>query len=171
MFDRSQLPDPANYFKSEGLRLKGARHANWKTTECRFHGGSDSMRVNVATGAFRCMNCQASGGDVLAYHMQAIMAFCHVLAIRIFFEHDIHTLTHEDGRRDAVLLGSLALVLSIETINDITHIIYRDDTLILRETHIISLRLVLQVIEPKNITEILHVAAEVYVILYEDTIA
>ena len=70
MFDRSQLPDPANYFNSEGLRLKGARHANWKTTECRFHGGSDSMRVNVATGAFRCMNCQASGGDVLAYHMQ-----------------------------------------------------------------------------------------------------
>ena len=69
MFDRSQLPDPANYFKSEGLRLKGARHANWKTTECRFHGGSDSMRVNVATGAFRCMNCGARGGDVLAYHM------------------------------------------------------------------------------------------------------
>ena len=69
MFDRSQLPDPANYFKSEGLRLKGARHANWKTTECRFHGGSDSMRVNVATGAFKCMNCGAGGGDVLAYHM------------------------------------------------------------------------------------------------------
>ena len=108
---------------------------------------------------------------VLAYYIQAIMAFCHVLAIRIFFEQNIHTLTHEDGRRDAVLLGSLALILSIETINDITHIIYRDDTLILRETHIISLRLVLQVIEPKNITEILHVAAEVYVILYEDTIA
>ena len=71
MFDRSQLPDPANYFKSEGLRLKGARHANWKTTECRFHGGSDSMRVNVATGAFKCMNCGAGGGDVLAYHMHA----------------------------------------------------------------------------------------------------
>ena len=108
---------------------------------------------------------------VLAYYMQAIMAFCHVLAMLIFLKLDIHTLAHEDGRRDAVLLGSLALILSIETINDITHIIYRDDTLILRETHIISLRLVLQVIEPKNITEILHVAAEVYVILYEDTIA
>lgn len=27
------------------------------------------MRVNVATGAFRCMNCGARGGDVLAYHM------------------------------------------------------------------------------------------------------
>ena len=64
MFDRSQLPDPANYFKSEGLRLKGARHANWKTTECRFHGGSDSMRVNVATGAFRCMNCQATARSI-----------------------------------------------------------------------------------------------------------
>lgn len=27
------------------------------------------MRVNAATGAFRCMNCGARGGDVLAYHM------------------------------------------------------------------------------------------------------
>ena len=70
-FIRDQLPCPENYFESEGLHLKGARHAKWKTTECRFHGGSDSMRVNVATGAFKCMNCQVSGGDVLAYHMQA----------------------------------------------------------------------------------------------------
>ena len=84
---------------------------------------------------------------IIAYHMQAIMAFCHVLAIRILLKQDIHTLTHEDSRRDAVLLGCLPLVLSIETINDITHIINRDDALVLRETHIISLRLVLQVVQ------------------------
>ena len=98
------------------------------------------------------------------------MAFCHVLAIRIFFEQNIHALTHEDGRRDTVLLGSLALVLSIETINDITHIIYRDDTLVLRETHIISLRLVLQVIEPGKTLQVVDVATEVDIILYVDTI-
>ena len=69
---------------------------------------------------------------IIAYHMQAIMTFCHVLAIRIFLKQDIRTLTHEDGRRDTVLLGSIALILSIKTINDITHIIYRDDTLVLR---------------------------------------
>lgn len=69
-FERNQLPDAVSYYEGEGLRLIGPQSAKWKTTECRFHGGSDSMRVNVATGAFRCMNCQASGGDVLAYHMQ-----------------------------------------------------------------------------------------------------
>lgn len=68
-FDRNQLPDPLGYYEAEGLALKGPRSAKWQTTECRFHGGRDSMRINVATGAFRCMNCGARGGDVLAYHM------------------------------------------------------------------------------------------------------
>ncbi len=68
-FEREQLPDPASYFEAEGLTLIGPRSSKWKTTECLFHGGSDSMRVNIATGGFRCMNCGAHGGDVLAYHM------------------------------------------------------------------------------------------------------
>lgn len=67
---RNLLPDAISYYEGEGLHLKGPRAAKWKTTECRFHGGSDSMRVNVATGAFKCMNCSVGGGDVLAYHMQ-----------------------------------------------------------------------------------------------------
>ena len=66
-FDRRNLPDAVGYYESEGLKLTG--RGKWRTTECKFHGGSDSMRVNVATGAFRCMNCGARGGDVLAYHM------------------------------------------------------------------------------------------------------
>lgn len=70
-FDRNRLPDPISYFEAEGLRLKGPRTAKWRTTECKFHGGSDSMRVNVKTGAFCCMNCGARGGDVLAYQMAA----------------------------------------------------------------------------------------------------
>ena len=68
-FDRQKLPDPITYFESENLTLKGPPKAKWLTTECRFHGGSDSMRVNRFSGAFRCMNCGAKGGDVLAYHM------------------------------------------------------------------------------------------------------
>ncbi len=67
-FKREQLPDPANYFEAEGLKLVGP--GRWKTTCCIFHGGSDSMRVNMASGAWACMNCGAKGGDVLAYHMQ-----------------------------------------------------------------------------------------------------
>ncbi len=70
-YDRTRLPEPASYYEGKGLTLKGPRSAKWKTTRCEFHGGSDSMRVNVETGAYRCMNCGEGGGDVLAHHMAA----------------------------------------------------------------------------------------------------
>lgn len=69
-FDRTQLPDPLSYFEHAGLVLKGS--GKWKTTECRFHGGSDSMRINTTSGAWVCMACGVKGGDVLAYEMQAM---------------------------------------------------------------------------------------------------
>lgn len=68
-FIKENLPDPVNYFEAEGLKLTGK--GKWRTTECRFHGGSDSMRVNTASGGWCCMVCSAKGGDVLAYHLQA----------------------------------------------------------------------------------------------------
>ncbi len=69
-YERSSLPDPLSYYESEGLKLTS--RGKWRTTECRFHGGSDSMRINIETGAFVCMaGCGARGGDVLAYHMAA----------------------------------------------------------------------------------------------------
>lgn len=70
-FDRTQLPDATTYFENQGLVLKGPRSAKWKTTTCVFHGGSDSMRVRVATGAWVCMSCGEKGGDVLAYEIKA----------------------------------------------------------------------------------------------------
>ena len=70
-FDRNLLPDPITYFENQGLKLKGSPSAKWKTTSCNFHGGSDSMRVKSATGAWRCMNCGESGGDVLTYEIKA----------------------------------------------------------------------------------------------------
>ena len=70
MFDRNLLPEPATYFESRGLTLKGPRTAKWKTTTCNFHDGSDSMRVNIATGAWVCMSCGEKGGDVLAYEIK-----------------------------------------------------------------------------------------------------
>jgi hypothetical protein len=69
-FDRTLLPDPVTYFENHNLTLKGPRSAKWKTTNCNFHGGSDSMRVNVATGSWVCMNCGEKGGDVLAYEIK-----------------------------------------------------------------------------------------------------
>ena len=70
-FDRTLLPDPATYFENQGLTLKGPRSAKWKTTTCNFHGGSDSMRINAATGAWVCMSCGEKGGDVLAYEIKS----------------------------------------------------------------------------------------------------
>ena len=68
-FDRSLLPEPAGYYEAQGLRLTGPRSAKWVTTACPFHGGSDSMRINLRSGGFCCMNCGARGGDVLAFEM------------------------------------------------------------------------------------------------------
>jgi hypothetical protein len=70
-FEREKLPDPISYYESQELIFQGSGPAPWRTTECRFHGGSDSMRIMVATGAFACMACGARGGDVLAYHRAA----------------------------------------------------------------------------------------------------
>src|SRR5438445_13818377 len=68
-FVRSSLPDPAEYFEGQGLKLVG--RGKWRSTRCVFHGGSDSMRINIDSGGFCCMNCGARGGDVLTYAMQA----------------------------------------------------------------------------------------------------
>lgn len=68
-FHRERLHEPVSYFEGEGLTLRG--RGRWRTAGCLFHGGSDSMRINVESGAFVCMaGCGASGGDVIAYHMQ-----------------------------------------------------------------------------------------------------
>ena len=67
-FIKDRLPDPQSYFESEDVHLVGP--GQWKTGPCHFHGGSDSMRVNVRTGGWVCMNCMAKGQDVLAFHMQ-----------------------------------------------------------------------------------------------------
>ena len=68
-FDKTLLPDAAGYFESQDLPLKG--RGEWATIACRFHGGSDSLRVNRAFGYWACMACHVKGGDVLSYHMQA----------------------------------------------------------------------------------------------------
>lgn len=70
-FDRDRLPDPVSYYEGQGLTLRGHSNASWRTTECQFHGGSDSMRVNAKTGAWVCMACGVKGGDVLSHLMQS----------------------------------------------------------------------------------------------------
>lgn len=67
-FDRTRLPDAAGYYEGLGLRLVG--RGKWRSTSCEFHGGRETMRLNLDSGAFVCMaGCGARGGDVLAYEM------------------------------------------------------------------------------------------------------
>jgi hypothetical protein len=68
-FKRNLLPRPAEYFKSQGLRVTGS--GEWKDALCPFHPDTHpSLRVRLDNGAFRCMVCHKRGGDVLAFHMQ-----------------------------------------------------------------------------------------------------
>ena len=68
-FKRDRLPNPAEYYEGQGLKLIGG--GQWKSTVCPFHKDTrPSLRVREDSGAFRCMVCGAHGGDVLAFHMQ-----------------------------------------------------------------------------------------------------
>jgi hypothetical protein len=69
-FDKTKLPEPTDYYQGRGLTLRGPKNAVAKTTACDFHGGSDSMRIFVASGGFVCMACGVKGGDILSYHQQ-----------------------------------------------------------------------------------------------------
>ncbi|MCA1601446.1 MAG: hypothetical protein LC776_07340 [Acidobacteria bacterium] len=68
-FRRDRLPNPAQYFSEQGLRLTG--NGEWKSAVCPFHEDTHpSLRVHAERGAFKCMTCGAKGGDVLAFHMR-----------------------------------------------------------------------------------------------------
>jgi hypothetical protein len=67
-FIRENLPDPLSYYQGRGLVLLPGKE--WRFTSCDFHGGRKTMRINVKSGAFKCMaECGAKGGDVIAYEM------------------------------------------------------------------------------------------------------
>jgi len=66
-FDRTMLPSTITYFNGQGLRLIG--RGAWRSTRCCFHEDArPSLRINVETGAYKCMACGAKGGDVLDFH-------------------------------------------------------------------------------------------------------
>jgi DNA primase len=66
-FHHDLLPDAPRYYQAAGLQLIG--RGPWRSALCPFHDDhTPSPRVNVETGAFRCMACGVKGGDVLAFH-------------------------------------------------------------------------------------------------------
>lgn len=71
-FNRNRLPAPEDYFKQHLPSLKRANPEGWAFALCPFHSDkSPSLRVNVLSGAYKCMACGTHGGDVLAFHMAA----------------------------------------------------------------------------------------------------
>ncbi len=71
-FNRDRLPTPADYFSLHLPSLKKHNADGWAFALCPFHADSaPSLRVNVLTGAYKCMACGAHGGDVLAFHIAA----------------------------------------------------------------------------------------------------
>ena len=67
-FIREREPDMESYIASMGLVLAGK--GRWRTTECQFHGGSDSLRVNTESNGWVCMSCMTKGGGAISHHMQ-----------------------------------------------------------------------------------------------------
>lgn len=68
-FRRDLLPGPLDYFRGEEIQLSG--RGLWRDALCPFHTDTrPSLRINAETGAFRCMACGASGGDVLDFHQR-----------------------------------------------------------------------------------------------------
>jgi hypothetical protein len=67
--NRSLLPTALDYYTGTcAMKLIGA--GVWRSTLCPFHNDSQpSLRINTTGGGYKCMVCEAKGGDVLAFHM------------------------------------------------------------------------------------------------------
>lgn len=67
--NRSLLPSPLEYYTGrEQMRLVGS--GEWCGAKCPFHDDhAPSLRINTRSGGYKCMVCEAKGGDVIAFHM------------------------------------------------------------------------------------------------------
>jgi hypothetical protein len=75
-FDRAALPSPRSFYSSEFGGLPRENSKGWTSAECCFHQSetrgrkrNKPLRVNLREGNFKCMSCDARGGDVLAFVM------------------------------------------------------------------------------------------------------
>jgi len=63
VFDRSRLPDAADFYQQEGMTLLG--RGTWRRTLCVFHDDHDpSLHINVESGHWSCKACGAKGSMI-----------------------------------------------------------------------------------------------------------
>ena len=120
---RELFPDTVAYLEGEGVNLVGP--GRWKTGPCHLHGGSDSLRVNTQTGGWRCMSCDAHGGDAIAFHMQRYgLEFVEAARALGAYADDGKRYTGPAkpatlSARDAMQLASFELLVALVVIHDI----------------------------------------------------
>lgn len=69
-FDRTRLPAARDYFRQHGPMPKRVNGEGWGLVRCVFHDDHmPSLSLNIETGGYRCLACNASGGGVLDFHM------------------------------------------------------------------------------------------------------
>ena len=83
-FDKDALPSPISYYSSQGVNLIGK--GLWVSALCPFHDDTvPSLRINTEKGAFKCMACGASGGDIIGFQMlrygQNFIEACRTLGV------------------------------------------------------------------------------------------
>lgn len=67
--NRALLPDVVEYLTARGYAVKG--RGEWRVMLCPFHDDSTpSLRINSRKGCFKCMSCEAKGGDLIAFHQK-----------------------------------------------------------------------------------------------------
>jgi DNA primase len=82
--NKDALPSPVSYYNTQGVNLKGK--GLWVSAICPFHDDTaPSFRINTEKGAFKCMACGASGGDIIAFQMlrygQNFIEACKALGV------------------------------------------------------------------------------------------
>jgi DNA primase len=67
--NKELLPSPSDYYDLQGIKLTGK--GEWRSALCPFHEDRfPSLRINMQSGGFICMACNARGGDIIAFHQK-----------------------------------------------------------------------------------------------------
>lgn len=67
--NKALLPSAATYYDLQGIKLIGL--GEWRSALCPFHDDkAPSLRINMKSGGFICMACNARGGDIISFHQK-----------------------------------------------------------------------------------------------------
>ena len=68
-FDKTKLPDAADYYAAQGLTIGKHGNKGWRRANCLFCQSRDNFNINLQSGGWHCWGCEAKGGDLIAFQM------------------------------------------------------------------------------------------------------